>query len=1731
MVLNYVLPVVMKIGEYLVAPVGRQFCYLIFYDRNIKNLEKQVQKLEDKRFGVQKSVDEAEAKRETIAPGVERWLKTVNDLNEEAKKFLEVEVKANKGCLNGWCPNLKSRYSLSRKATKKTQSVEELRGAGVFSTVSYPTVVPSVGTTFAFTGGFKGFESRRSIMNGVMEVLTDDRIHVIGICGIGGVGKTTMVNEVAKKVEEKKMFDVIVMVVVSQNPNLITIQGQIAKILDLQDFGGNNLPTGAGKIRSKILSFGRVLVILDDVWKRLELNDIGIPFGDNHKGCKIVMTSRNKDVCNSMGTHENFEVGILHKEEAWNLFKEMAEISDEGTSHPTGLQLMQMAVAKECGGLPIAIVTVGRALRCKNKYSWDSALEQLRKSMVKNISGVDEKVFKSLELSYDSLDSDEAKKCFLLCSLFPEDFDIPIEVLVRYAIGIELFERIDSVHQARNRVYFIVDDLKKCYLLMESENEECIKMHDVVRDVAISIACRKEHLIVVRCDEVLKEWPKKDRLEKNAIISLKVDGMHGLPGNLEFPNLHLLKLDCNARLPLISSYDLHKEMAKVKVQETLDSFYQGMKELKVLALSDMYSSLPASLQRLTNLRTLSLFRCRLIDDDISIIGALENLEILSFAGSYIKELPKEIIGHLAQLKVLDLLGCVVEKIYPGVLSSLSKLEELYVGHSFDSLSEDEESKEGSKAIIDELASLSNLVALDIALIDISFWPRGLVIERLKKFNITVGFLPLRNPCYRLSNQLMLQHQIMSDIIELRLNLLLKSTEILYLIARIKGLKILCDLVDEDGFECLTKLSIRELYDLEYLINTADGVPQSAFPVLEFLHLHHLPNFKGITSHECRLPNKAFSALKLLTLYSLPELANLWKGPTQLVWLGNLTSVIVWGCDKLESMFSLSTARDLVQLQHLQITHCPMMEVIVSSEGGEHEIAAIATDKIEFPKLKQLCLEYMPSFSAICKAMNAIELPQLSSLTLWVMPKLKRLCLASESESNCDPIIQPLFNDKVKLIKLREMTVRCCHELSNILFPSNSVKGMPNLEVLEVTNCQSIGVAFDLEGLVWEEGISDMALPSLIEVKLICLPKLTHVWKDNSPGILGFQNLRSLVVDECDNLRNLVSYSLAKLLVKLQEIDVTECDMMESIIGNEPNADDVVITNMIIFPQLSSLKLRDLPNLRSFCSEACTFGGSLLKTIQLINCPKMKILPSAFQRKLDQQKADFSTSSQFHLLDGKDKLATIEAKLTMTVKLCHGLSNILFPCNSIKGMQNLELLEVMDCRSIGVAFDLEGLVWEGISDMALPSLKKVELRRLPKLTHVWKDNSPGIQSFQNLRSLEVHDCDSLRNLFSCSLAKLLVKLQEIEVTECDMMESIIGNEPNVDDAVITNMIMLPQLSSLKLRDLPNLRSFCSKACTFEGSLLKTIEAIDCPKMKILPSAFQSKLEQQKAGFSTSSQLHLLDGKFIFSNWFEYNFGKLTITDINGSIEMWHNQLEVDHLDKVRFMLVQWCEKLSNVISSNLMQRLRYLERLKVWWCDSLETIFDLQGSVCAATTGEEGTSITWFEDLKFMYLPKLTHIWTNVFQRTYSFKNLKSLEVERCDNLRYIFTISMVKVLWCLEYVRIENCEKVEKIVTREEEEEEEDKDDEADDDNDDDNDNDEMGKINIFIVEEEEEEEDDEVDNDNDNDERGKINIFNVELENLPSLMCIGIPKSQIWIFKLRVDICPKYRGYDVEEE
>ncbi|KAI8023403.1 Disease resistance protein [Camellia lanceoleosa] len=1080
---NIVLSLVVKIGEYLVAPVSRQFGYLIFYETNINNLENQVLKLEDKKFGVEQLVVAAETKRETIGPDVKRWLTAVNDLSQEATEFIEHEVKANKGCLNGWCPNLKSRYSLSRKATKKTQVVEKLSGEGNFPRVSYPE--PPVGMASTGTRGFKHFESRRSIMKELMKTLEDDSINMIGICGMGGVGKTTMVKEVEKRAKEGNMFNEVVICTVSQSPEVKKIQGEIADILQFKLEEETELGRSR-RLCARLKTIKRILVILDDVSKSIELNDIGIPFGDDHKGCKILLTSRFDYVCDDMGAQQKFTVEVLPKEEAWNLFKEIAGISND-PSPTTDLHCTQIEVANECGGLPIAIVTVGRALRAKVQSSWDSALCQLRKSIVTNIRGVDEKVFKSLELSYNYLESNEAQKLFLFCSLYPEDFDIPIEDLVGYGIGLELFKGTDTIGEARDIVHDVIDYLKKCYLLIDSERTECVKIHDIIRDVAISIASREEHSFMVRCDKALEDWPEKDQLKNYVVISLKLNGMHGLPG-LEFPKLQLLNLDCNAGLPSIFSFFFHESMEEVKVQETPDSFYQGMKELRVLALSDVYGSLPTSLRNLTNLRTLSLFRCRLIDDDASVIGALENLEILRFAYSRIKELPKEIIGHLAHLKVLDLLNCKVERIYPGVLSSLSMLQELYIGYSFTRFGEagTEESKERTTAIIAELASLPNLVALDIDLLNIKSLPRDWVIEKVKKFNIRVdpSHAIVDWPYYLLPNKLNLSSLHVTDLMDSNLKMLLKSTKILAL-KQIKGLKDILSDLDKDGFENLTNLSLSYCDDLEYLINKPDEVK--------------------------------LTSLEKLSVTAMDNLIEIWP-------------------DELQA-------------------------------------------------------------------------------------------------------------------KLREMRVKLCHGFSNILFPSNLIKGMQSLELLEVKQCRSVKVLFDLEGLITREGHPDTLLHSLTNMNLRHLPKLTHVWKDNLPGIQGLQNLTSLLIKGCGSLRYMFSVSLAKLLGKLQEIEVIECGVMEAIIDKEPEVGYDVTTNICIFPQLKSLKLCDLPNLRSLCLQASTFEETLLKIVKVINCPNLKELPSAFQclqelRRSNVQKEEFLNSAQHHFLDGKFSLSS-KGELTVT----------------------------------------------------------------------------------------------------------------------------------------------------------------------------------------------------------------------------------------------------------------------------------------------------------------------------------------------------------------------------------------------------------------------------------------------------------------------------------------------------
>ncbi|KAM7505271.1 hypothetical protein LguiB_004175 [Lonicera macranthoides] len=1280
--------VVGKIAEYMVAPIGRQFGYLFCYNKNIENLRSHVEKLIEKKLGVQGEVDVAHRNCENIRAEVIAWLKSVDAKEADANKILEDKEKVGKGCLNGWCMNIKSRYLLSRKALKKTQNLAVLLAEGRFERVAYPLtpmgiiptppVVVETPVDVKFRGdkiqdaseaapvidmampstskaSLGGFESRSWIIRDVMKALKDDKVRIIGIWGMGGVGKTTMAKEVVQRVTEEGICDEILMVVVSQKPDLKKVQGDIAELLGLR-LEEQSLSARAGRLHQRLTQKGpngtpkKIIIILDGIWTRLDLEEVGIRFANDHTSCKILLTSREKDVCDQMKTDKTFRIEVLAKEEACNLFQKTAGIC------PSATDLFPIAedIVKECGGLPIAITTIARVLSNKSSPAWKTVLRQLQNS---------------------ALEGDR------VCRYF----DIPIEDLVRYGMVLEMFRNINKLHEARENAHAHVEMLKNSNLLLESAVVDCVKMHDVVRDFAISIASKG--MCLVRFGNGIKERLIKDTYEQYTSISLQCDKMNELPDGLKFPNLKLLQL--------VGLDDYVLKFPEI--------FFEGMKKLQVLVLRCMsIPSLPGSFQFLTNLRTLSLNHCTL-GGEVSMIGKLEALEILNLAHSEIQDLPVE-IGKLSQPRLLDLTGSSkLHRIPPNLLSSLIQLEELYLRgtsirwaeeiHSNPRIHHDGDGE--MNASFAELKVLSNLVVIEID-IPYEVLPLDLIfLEKVEKFYVCVGGTYEKDVKHVFQNTLCFMVDT-SVITEGVFHLLCRKTEVLYLkvtnlmnlqkefereellklrdlelischemvslvntvgqrttnvfrnleslflsdmsklksifslsigssLINLRRLKVVrCQTMEElftkerGGedkeathtfvFRCLESL---HLEDLPSLIGFCKVVDDIELPQLAVMDLRHLPNITSIYSKTENLAAEHQNAssehrffndkvkLNNMARLQLEGMENLTE-----IWLThNLRELIIVYCDILENI-SLSTIAvgGLIMLESLYIYDCQKMDAIFLKERGEDEAAANVVANIQFPHLKYLSLDSLPNLVHFCNSFEEVEFPQLEKVYLYKLPKLDGLTSKGF-----------LFNTKVRdlveefLVVIKDGTSKMASlEIREIIGHvwRIIIKHLQNLRRLYVWYCGSVEVVFDLQQLnVNEGGHEPAALTQLERVTLRDLDSLRHVWKKGPHIIQGssFQNLSNLHVDGCGSLRHVFPPSIAKILVGLQSVYIDNCENLEAIVAKEEEEGEEVI---ILFPQLTTLYLWNLPKLLNMTPKPYTFSWSSLKILTLGDCGEL-----------------------------------------------------------------------------------------------------------------------------------------------------------------------------------------------------------------------------------------------------------------------------------------------------------------------------------------------------------------------------------------------------------------------------------------------------------------------------------------------------------------------------------------------
>ncbi|XP_061990316.1 probable disease resistance protein At4g27220 [Rosa rugosa] len=891
-------------------------------------------------------------------------------------------------------------------------------------------------------GDFEEFEATREAMDEVKKMLNDDKITAIGVYGRGGVGKTAMVKHVSAQAKRIGLFDHIVMAVITRNPDLQKIQGALVNQLGLELVEDEEIER-ASRLKERIMGGKRILIILDDIQEKIDLSSIGIPSYDELQRCnsKVLLTTRMRNICHSMGCQEHIPLNILSEQDSLKLFMKKSRKPFLGS---TDSYDEERNVVRECSGLPSVLEEAARAFGHKYVEEWNKAVskafgdddDELQKAAQElNASQLvptkDERdTFKRMELSYHTLRFDDAKSFLLLCCMFPEDYDIPIEDLFKYGIGRGLLQYSDTLQEARDRAHSLVAYLKASGLLLDGK-KECIRMHFDVRNVAMSIALSEGHAFFVKAGCELKDWPM-DAHEGYSAISLMRNKLYKLPETSVCTELQLLLLQSNTGI-----CDIPK------------TFFQSPNALRVFDLSYTgISVLPSSFNLLTNLQALHLDCCKKITD-ISVLGKLKKVEILSLREFPLKELPEE-IGNLTSLRMLDVTGGFVHKIPSEVISRLYRLEELYMKCEFgDWGSKVEEAVGQTNADFDEITGLSRLNILKVYISDAACLPRDISFEpNWVKFDICISrdlSLEMVLSSNDQPSRTLTLDRTINGLSDWFINVVTQKAEKVEY-RECKGLNNILKEYEHGRLHGLKYLFVIGVHEnLEELINATTWDPSKpVFESLEELHLLHLQRLKELCVGE--LPRGSLSNLKLLKvqtcrnlvnallppkllqrltnletifcvnmkhmkyvygseglepgtilwtklsemrLCALFELISIWNGPAPLAVFGNVKVLAVCKCTKLKSLFPFDVVRSLVQLEDLSLECC-------SNLGRVIEACNSLNRCIFFPKLKKLALINLPELTWFCTENGSfdIECPLLEYLYVDKCPQFINSASAS-----------------------------------------------------------------------------------------------------------------------------------------------------------------------------------------------------------------------------------------------------------------------------------------------------------------------------------------------------------------------------------------------------------------------------------------------------------------------------------------------------------------------------------------------------------------------------------------------------------------------------------------------------------------------------------------------------------------------------------------------------------------
>ncbi|XP_045819818.1 putative disease resistance RPP13-like protein 1 isoform X1 [Trifolium pratense] len=1113
---------------------------------------------------------------------------------------------------------------------------------------------------------------------------SSNKTPIISIVGLGGMGKTTFAKLVYNDNKIMEHFELKAWVYVSESFDVVGLTKEILKTFKSPAEGESNLNLLQLRLQ-QTLTGKKYLLVLDDIWNGNEKSwmQLLLPFDHGSSGSKIIVTTRDKEITYVLKSTKLFNLQQLNKSDCWSLFVTHAFGGKNLDEYPH-LEQIGMKIVDKCGGLPLAVKTLGQLLQRKSDHEWRKILE----TDLWRLSDKDNDINPTLRLSYHNLPSNR-KRCFAYCSLFPKGY-IDKHELIKFWMADGLLKCSGADKSEEELGNEIFTDLESISFFQKSFFG--FVMHDLVNDLAKSVS--GEFCMQIGGSRV-EGIPERTR---HILLSSQLNcGDKLLESICKCKGLRSLIVKSNTTT-LISN-DVQRDLfSRLTWLRMLSFRYCGLSELvdeignlKLLRYLDLshteIKSLPDTICMLYNLQTLLLERCDELTELPSKFSKLINLRHLELPFRYrhvpvLKKMPKN-IGKLNKLQSLPYF--IVEEQHGSNIKELEKLNHLHGSIHI----------KGLGNVIDPadavMANLKDKKYLEELYMDFCKNGREEMNELIVERNVSV--LEALHPNSNLKRLTIVNYSGNSfpnwlrgsDLPNLVSYIMLKEVYI----RECPELKR----IPPQHLPSLQKLEISDCNKLEECL-CLEGSPLlkelyiRGCPELKRIPPQHLPSLQKFEISYC---NKLEECLclegsPLLENVSIKRCSKLKRAPLP-QHLPSLQKLVISDCNKLEE---LSCLEGFPLLKELYIRECPELKRIPPQHLPSLQKLEIS-DCNKFEEC--LCLEGSPLLKELyireCSKLKRAPLPQ-------HLPSLQKLVI-----SDCNKLEELSCLEGFPLLK--ELYIRECPELKRI-----PPQHLPSLQKLDISDCNKLEECLCLEGspLLKELYIRECSklkraplpqhLPSLQKLVISDCNKL-----EECLCLEGSPLLENVSIKNCSKLKRV---PLPQHLPSLQKLYICDCEMLEASI---PKGDSMI---ELVLERCDRILVNELPtSLKKFV----LLGNRYVEFSDeqnLVKCTVLEVL-----------KFDLEGIVKRPSLD----LRCYNSLRNLTIKECHSSSSLPF---SLHLFTNLEYLKLYDCPQL-----------ESFPSGGLPSnLTRLEIENCPKL--IGSREEWGLFQLNSLKVFSVSDAE-------------------------------------------------------------------------------------------------------------------------------------------------------------------------------------------------------------------------------------------------------------------------------------------------------------------------------------------------------------------------------------------------------